>query len=122
MTIQSPERRFTPARIVALLLLLVTGALGVWSASSEFSDAHTILQRIAAATEASYGVLGLAAAFGWYRDQPWAAAATFLWAACLTATGGLAPVAWGGTTIWIGLLGGACTALIAWWVVVKLRR
>jgi hypothetical protein len=59
---------------------------------------------------AAWAWLGIAEGLNGWQD---AAPALLAWAVLLTVTGGMAPVVWGGTPLWQGILAGGVTALVA---------
>jgi hypothetical protein len=106
--------RATLLRGLAVVILVVLGYVGLPSAIEQLSSAQTAGQQIATATQFGYAVLGLVAAGALVaRRAQWARPLLWGWAACLTTTGGLAPVVWGGAGVGAGLAAAAASALIA---------
>ena len=105
-------------RIVAALLPLAVGGLGLYNNFSDWRSAQTFGQHVAAAGVVLYGPIGVLAGVallaGWRRWRPWLLA----FSACCTLVGALAPVVWGGAPPFIGLFGGigaATLCLAAFW-------
>lgn len=99
------------AGIVLLLVLSVSGFQSVVEAHA----AATAGQKLATASQLAYALVGLLAAGGLVARRSWARAATWIWAALITLTAGLAPVVWGGSAPATGLvvaLGIAAVALL----------
>jgi hypothetical protein len=96
------------AWVLALLALLVTGALGVYNAFQEWPNAETALQKSVSVGELAYGVTGLVAAFGLLRRRSWSLRWAAAWALAVTYTGGTAVLAYGGVDATLG------AALWAW--------
>ncbi len=108
--------------VFVLVFLFLTGVLGTWNGLREWGDATSRLQHLAVATELAYGVLGILGAFALQARRSWTVPVLLGWGGALTATGGLAPVAWGGAGLGAGLAAGVATALIAALVVWPARR
>jgi hypothetical protein len=84
------------ARIAAILLLVVTGVLGVYNGVIERSDARTPLQGSVNVGVLSYGVLGLAGAYGALRRRGWVVWIVSAWAILITYVSGTAALAFAG--------------------------
>jgi hypothetical protein len=118
--IRPPIRLIVPAMfLIALSAYLSLNVAGEWR------GAATTGQRISTIVEAGYCVFGLLAgvtALGWPMRVR---ALLGCWVFCIAAAAGLAPVTWGGQSWRVGLVaalaGGACAALIAWWVLAASR-
>jgi hypothetical protein len=117
------------AWIVAILLLLNTGVLGVYNGLTEMSDAHTPLQRSVTGGVLIYGVFGLAAALALFVRHRWAVPLSIAWAVAITYVASAAAPAYAGEDATIGgaIAGGIGAALIGLFVVwctrmVLLRR
>lgn len=108
-------RRWLPLA-TALLALLALSVLGVQGAVHEWPSAATTGQRVASALQLAYGALGLVAALALLLGSPLMRPLLGVWALCLVATAGLAPVVWGAAAWWAGAAAGAFTALLAWGV------
>jgi hypothetical protein len=117
------------AWIVAILLLLNTGVLGVYSGLGELSEAHTALQRSVTMGVLIYGVLGLAAALALLVRHRWSIPLSIAWGVVITYVAAAAAPAYAGDDATIGgtIAGGIGAGLIAVFVVwcarmVLLRR
>lgn len=110
-----------PVRVVipAVLLIALSAYLAL-SVPHEWASAATPGQRIAAATQAGYIVLGLIAGISALWQRRWLGTLLLLWLIMVTVTATLAPVVWGGARwpvgILAGLAGGVVGGLIAWWL------
>ncbi|HEV8149533.1 MAG TPA: hypothetical protein VGP61_05050 [Gemmatimonadales bacterium] len=98
---------------VLVLLLLATGYNGLVEGVSATHYADTGGMQVATVTQLLYGVLSVAAllALGFRRRRVHGLLVG--WAIALTATMALAPVVYGGQSLWKGVLAGSVTALIA---------
>jgi hypothetical protein len=110
------------AWLLALLALLVTGALGVYNAFQEWPNAETALQKSVSAGELVYGLTGLVAAFGLLRRRRWSLRWAAVWGLAATYTGGTAVLAYGGADATLGAAlwawgGGALVAAAVVWAV-----
>ena len=117
------------AWIVALLLLLNTGVLGLYDGLGELSDARTPLQRSVTGGVLIYGILGLAAAVALFVRHRWAVPLSIAWGIVITYVASAAAPAYAGDDATIGgtIAGGVGAGLIAVFVVwcarmVLLRR
>ncbi|HEU5220002.1 MAG TPA: hypothetical protein VFU23_15180 [Gemmatimonadales bacterium] len=105
-------RRTSPWFIVALVCL-VGSSIGIRSGVNEWGEASGTAQHLASLTELGYGVAGLAGAAALWVGHRKTLRLVAVWAIFVTATGGMAPVVWGGSPLYIGLLAGVISALIA---------
>ncbi len=107
------------AWIVAILLLLNTGALGLYNGLSELSDAHTPLQKSVTMGVLMYGVLGLGAAGALLVRHRWSVPMSVGWAVVVTYVASAASLAYGGEEATIGgaVAGGLGAVLIGVFVV-----
>ena len=96
-----------------LLLLVAVSGLGVQAALGQLSDAATAGQWTCTWTQWAYAVAGFVAAAGITMGKSWARVPLWIWAACVTVTGGLAPVVWGGSPLPVGVAAGLAAAAIA---------
>ena len=99
-------------RVVAALLPLAVGLIGLYNNVSDWRSAQTLGQHLAAAGVILYGPIGVAAGAallaGWRHWRP-----VFLaFAVACTLVGTLAPVVWGGASPVIGIIGGFGTATL----------
>jgi hypothetical protein len=105
-----------------VVLLVVVSLLGVQSAIGQLSEAATAGQWICTWTQWGYAVTGLVAAAGLLLRRSWHRPALWTWALCITITGGLAAVVWGGAGPLAGLAAGAATAAVAGAVMLLVNR
>jgi len=100
---------------LSLLVLIVTGVLGIYNGSNEWRGASTGWQQSVTAGEFVYGVLGLATAYGMIRRRWWTVGAAIAWAVGVIYVPGVAVMAYGGkdATLRSALLASAMSALIA---------
>lgn len=114
----TPQHRHLPWRVLASLVPIATGALGLISGPNDVRAALTPIQSLAAWSAVTYGALGMGLAAGFLLGRPWSRSLTVLWGIPLTLTGGLAPIVWGGATMASGILSALVTAsvvgLVAW--------
>jgi hypothetical protein len=104
-----------------LVLLVVVSGLGVQAALGQLSEAASAGQWTCTWTQWAYAVAGFVAAAGIAMGKRWAWAALWIWAVCVTVTGGLAPVVWGGSPPPVGLAAGLAAAGIAAVVLLLIR-
>jgi len=90
------------AWIVAILLLLNTGVLGVYSGLDELSDARTPLQRSVTGGVLTYGILGLAAAIALFVRHRWSVPLSIGWAVVITYVASAAAPAYAGEDATVG--------------------
>ncbi len=109
-------------RYLATLLFLYLGAQGLWSACVQFDDAVTLGQRVQTAMQFGFSALGLAAGAFLVLERPVPVAIEWAWTITLALAGGIAAVAWGETSIPVGIVGGVSTALVALAIVWLGRR
>jgi len=107
--------------VFARLFVLLTGGLGIWNGVRELDQAAELLQRVATATELTYGVLGILGGIALHERRRWARPVVAGWGVALASTGALAPVAWGEGGLGASLATGGVTALLAG-LVVRLTR
>ena len=107
------------AWILSILLLLNTGALGVYNGTTELSQATTPLQRSVTGGVLVYGILGLAGAIALIarrRAAVWLASA---WTAVVTYVASTAALAYAGADATVGgaVAGGVGAAVLGLGVV-----
>jgi multisubunit Na+/H+ antiporter MnhF subunit len=107
------------ARIVAILTLAATGALGINNGILEWTNPYTPFQRAVYAGVVLYGVLGLIAVYGVIRRRRWSDRVVIAWAIAITFVSSTAAIAYGGrdVTAVAAIAGGVGGALIAAFVV-----
>jgi hypothetical protein len=109
-------------RYVAMLLFLWLGAQGLWSGFWQLDDAGTLGQQTQTALQFAFNALGLAAGVFLLLKRPVPLAIEWCWTIALALAGGIAAVAWGETSIPIGVAAGLSTALVAFTIVWLGRR
>lgn len=107
---------------IASVLLVALSLLGADSAIGQLSEAETTGQWITTCTQVGYAVAGPVAAGALLLGRSWYRAPLWIWAACITATAGLAPVVWGGAGLTAAFAAGAASAVIAAVVVLLAYR
>lgn len=100
------------ARTLAGSLLVYTGISGISRFPQEFRDSETLLQRVTEVGVLAYGIAGVVAAIALLLRHRWAVPAAVAWAVAVAYTGSLAPVSFGGTSVWIGVASGILSALV----------
>lgn len=108
----SPWKTFL-ARTLAGAVLLYTGISGLSRFPGEFGAGQGPLQRVTEIGVLGYGAAGTAAALALLFRHRWAVPASLVWAVAATLTGALSPIAFGGTSLRVGLASGLLTALVA---------
>jgi hypothetical protein len=84
------------ARIVALLLLLVTGYLGIHNGIVERANRYSPFQRSVYVGVILYGVLGLVTAYAVIRHRRWGVRTATAWAVMITYVSATAALAYAG--------------------------
>ena len=107
----------TAAQTIRFVLVMVPLAAWAWLGITEglngWQDAASPGQRVCAASQILSGIAAITCLIALFAHPRWLRLAFVAWAGLLTVTGGLAPVVWGGTPVWQGILAGAITALVA---------
>ncbi len=114
------------ARWLVVVLLGVTGALGLYNGIDEWDVARSPLQRTVTVCVFLYGLFGVLAAAGLIRRARWAVWAAVGWALAVTYAGGLAAIAYAPEATAGGALASAiASALIgvfAVWIAYRTTR
>jgi hypothetical protein len=111
------------AWILAVILLLVTGCVGLMNAAREWDDASSALQRTVWFGVLLYGFLGVAGGIGLALRRRWSVGVAAAWALAVTWAGTVASFAFHDPTFsQSGTLAGTVAALISlaligWFVV-----
>jgi hypothetical protein len=108
-----PRARRVLLAIAVLLFLGMTWS-GVSGGLHQISQSRTTGQWIQTVAQLCYGVLGLLCvptSLQWRRW--WSQATRACWVVSVTLAAGFAAVAWGGTSVQLGVLSGAVSLLIA---------
>jgi amino acid transporter len=110
---------------IAVALLLFLGYTGIAGGMDQFDksthDQYTIGQIVQTVFQLIFGVLSFAVIGTWFWKRSSSRPVIIAWIVSLTVAGGLASVAWGQTSIWIGIISGAASALVAWAIAALLR-
>ena len=111
------------ARVVALLLLGITGALGLINGVDEWRNPYSPFQRMVYYAVVSYGVLGVIATYGVVRRARWSRRVAIAWAVTITFVSSTAGIAYGGpgVTLIAAVAAGASAALLGAFVVWAVR-
>lgn len=78
------------AFVLSLLLLLFTGAVGVYNGLSEWGEGRTPMQHSVTVGVLLYGIFGLITAYGLFRRRRWSVATAIAWAIPITYVPGVA--------------------------------
>jgi hypothetical protein len=111
------------ARGIAILLLGVTGVLGIYNGIDERANPYSLFQRIVYVGVVLYGMLGLIGTYGVIRRQGWSHRVVVAWALAITFVSSTAAIAYGGSdaTPIAAVAAGAGAALIGAFVVWAVR-
>ncbi|MFN2635799.1 MAG: hypothetical protein ABR585_02070 [Gemmatimonadaceae bacterium] len=103
------------AWVLCLLLLLVTGAIGIYNGVTEWGEGKRLLQHSVTVGVFLYGVFGLSAAAGLFRRERWALWSTIVWGLMISYVPPAAIIAYAGGRPAIGsaIATGAGCAVIA---------
>ena len=102
------------AWVLSILVLALTGVIGVNNGIREWSDAVTPLQRSVTGGVFLYGVLGLAGAVGLGLRRRWSYPVAIAWGVVVTYVPGAAVMAYAPDGTWgAALTGSVAAALIA---------
>ena len=103
------------AWVLSLIVLLLTGCLGLTNGLTEWRDAHTMLQKTVTGGVLLYGILGLVTAFGLMRRARWSLWTALAWGVVVTYVASTAAIAYAGTSATVGgaVAGGVASAFIA---------
>lgn len=101
--------------LLSLLLLAVTGALGLYNGVTEHLESPTALQLSVRAGVFAYGVLGWIAAWGMLRGRAWSSRAAAGWGVVITFVAATAVLAYANEEATVGgsIGAGLATAIIA---------
>jgi hypothetical protein len=110
------------ARIVAIAVLGLTGALGLYNAATEWANPYSPFQRTVYGGVLLYGVLGVVGAYAAVRRRPWGERVVIAWGVAITFVSGTAPIAYGGSEVTLiaaiaSAFGGAAIAAFVLWAV-----
>ena len=107
------------ARIVAILILIATGALGVYNGFNEWKNPYSPFQRAVYFGVVLYGVLGLVGAYGVIRRRGWSRPVVIGWASMVTFVSATAAIAYSNARVTplAAIAAGASAALLGAFVV-----
>jgi hypothetical protein len=116
------SRVLTGIAVAFLLFLAYTGIEGgIDQFNQSTHGSYTGGQIVQTVFQLVFGVLSLAVVGTWFWKRSASRPVIIAWIVSLTVAGGLASVVWGGTSVWIGVISGAASALVAWAVALLLR-
>jgi hypothetical protein len=95
-----------------VLLLLASAYLGLTGGFALVREAHSFAQKLATGTELLYGLTALVVLVAMAEQHRRTLLLLIVWAGALTATGALAPVVWGNTSVKVGAESGAGVGLV----------
>ena len=104
------------ARWLSLLVLVATGALGIYNGLTETpTPTQTTLQHSVTVGVLLYGAFGLITAYGLFRRERWSLWTAIVWAVTVTYVPGMAIMAYADqdTTLGSAIAASAVTGLIA---------
>ena len=110
----TPERKAHIWRWVAIVLLVALCGSGMNSARDAWPGATTSAQRAQVAAQVVYSTAGLLAAVALAARWPIARRLFRIFAVAAVIAAGLAPVVWGETAWWTGVLAAVAGAAMAW--------
>jgi len=112
----------TGIAVALLLFLAYTGIAGGIDQFDQTSDTQlTAGQVVQTVFQLVYGFLSLAVIGTWLWARAVSRTVILAWIVSLTLAGGLASVVWGDTNIWIGIVAGLTSGLVAWAIATLLR-
>jgi hypothetical protein len=107
------------AWVVSLVLLFLSGVIGIYDGITELAGDETLLQMSVTAGVFLYGVFGLVTAFGLFRRRRWSVVTAIVWGVAVTYVPGAAVMAFGGQDAFLSSAIGASvgSAILAFGVV-----
>lgn len=97
---------------VVAMALLLSGYNGIIEGIQATHVADTPGMKVATATQLLYGFAGIAAIAAIFLRRRLVLPILVAWGIAVVATGALAPVVYGGSSLGVGLAGGAVTAVV----------
>lgn len=104
--------------LLSLLALAWTGLSGGWS---QLAESHTRGQQIQTACQLAYGLFATLSVVTTFIARRWSRLCQAGWVVSITLAGGLASVAWGDTSVAVGLLAGGASLLVSLAIIWLLR-
>ena len=112
----------TGIAVVCLLFLGYTGITGgVDQLDQTKHSQYTVGQIVQSVFQVIFGILSFAVIGTWFWKRSSSQPVIIAWIVSLTVAGGLASVVWGGASVWIGIISGAGSAVVAWAIAALLR-
>lgn len=99
--------------VVVFAFLMLTAYAGIVDGSRGLRSASTPGERVVSATQLLFSACAVAALVAMFARRSWVFPFLVAWGIVLTATGAMASVVYGGTTILIGAIAGASVAAVA---------
>jgi hypothetical protein len=84
------------AWVLSLMLLLLTGVVGIYNGLTEWGEGRTPMQHSVTVGVLLYGILGLVTTIGLFRRRRWSVGSAFAWAIAVTYVPGVAVMVYGG--------------------------
>ena len=105
----------TIALVLSILVLVVSGVLGLYNGITEQGAGETVLQQSVRVGVLLYGALGLVSAYGLFRRRRWSLWTAIAWAVAIVYVPGVAVMAYAGEEAPIGsaIAASGSAALIA---------
>ena len=97
-----------------VFLLGSLGWLGITGGIREIPQGNTAGQAIQSWTQLGYGILSVTVLVTAFLFRDVARSVRLTWLVVITVSGGMAPVVWGESNIFVGLLGAAFAVLVGW--------
>lgn len=115
------------AFVLSLVVLLVTGVLGVYNGSTQWDEGESPFQHSITLGVFLYGVFGLFTAYGLIRRRRWSLKTAIIWAICVSYVPGFAVMAYADKDTTLGSAiaasaGGALIALGVIWTINVMTR
>jgi hypothetical protein len=108
------------AWFLCLAVFCFTGVLGIYNGVTEWSGAHTLLQKSVTGGVFLYGVFALVTMFGLIRRRKWSVVTAIVWGVIVTYVPGVATIVYGdagaslGSAIAASLGAGLVASIVVW--------